>query len=65
LNEQNTVPKRKTNKCRTRRRQSEKTKQKYEEAYITTYLNKTKNKNGVEGLFRTKNGQKPPPMVEE
>jgi hypothetical protein len=49
LNQQNTVPERKTNKRRTRRRQPEKTKQKYEEEWITTYLNKKKDKNGVEG----------------
>jgi hypothetical protein len=58
LNQQNTVPEQKTNKRRTRRRQTqrrtrrrqpEKTKQEYDEARITTYLNKKKDKNGVEG----------------
>ena len=28
-------------------------------------LHKKKGKNGVEGWFQAKNGQKPPPMVEE
>jgi hypothetical protein len=63
LNQQNTVPERKTNKRRTRRRQTqrrtrrrqpEKTKQKYEEAWITTYLNKRKTKMVLRGDFRPK-----------
>jgi hypothetical protein len=65
LNQQNTGPKRKNQQMlhktttiqrRTRRQQSEKTKQKYEETCITTYLNKKRDKNGVEGLFQAKNG---------
>jgi hypothetical protein len=65
LNQQNTVPKRKTNKRRTRRRQPEKTKQKNEEAWITIYLNKKRDKTVFRGDINPKKNQIPPPIVEE